>query len=211
MLIAFIFSFVRMKFCLVLFAIIGLTVAAPTRSLETDLQEIAALIPIEDIKAIVVDYNGKDADVQRIVAYLQSDKWAELVATVAANPQYKELKQVLIDAGLPIDAIVQRIHDFIASLKPANGKQTRTLRDMVDEIEAIIPMADLIAVLNDKLQNSQDFIDFYLKCAAPETKALVEEVHALPEVQRLEEELKGYGMDLDAALSAIYDFFGWDQ
>lgn len=201
-----------MKFFLVLLGVVGLAIAVP-KSLQSDFDEFLALIPLEDIKAICDKYLANDPEVQEVVEYLQGEEWAGLVEAVAEKEQYQKLKQYLRDAGIDIDSIIQKIHDLLQGAHPSSKvqpKKARTLRDMLDEIKEIIPIPDLIALLNDKLQNSQDFIDFYQKVSSEETKALVDEVRNLDEVQRLAAVLKEKGIDLTPVMELIYGFFGWE-
>lgn len=201
-----------MKFLLVVLALAGLAAAKP-KNLQDDLHEIAALIPIEEIKGIVLKYadNG-DTEVVRIIKYLQSTTWQDLVAAVAGMPEYQELKDYLKDAGLDIDGLIKKIHDFINSIdvSKTTKKSPRSLRDMVDEIKEKVDLNVLLQKINELLTDSEDFQAFMEKISSEKTHQLVESVRQLPEVQRLADTLKGMGIDITAVLDAIYAFLGWN-
>ncbi|KAI4471230.1 hypothetical protein MML48_1g07599 [Holotrichia oblita] len=204
-----------MKFVLAIFAVLAVASATPARTLEEDLQDIIAVLPIAEIRAIVQRYIATDPEVQEIVAYLQGDEWAALVAEVAQNPTWIEFKEYLLSEGIDIDAIVQYIHDLIGGLRsprmPHHHRTTRSLRDMIDEIRAIIPLDDLLVVLNDKFQNSAEFQRLFEVLSSDDARVLVEEVLALPEAQRLAQELRDMGINVDGALELIFGILGWSK
>lgn len=200
-----------MKFFLVLLAIAGLASATP-KDLQGDLDQILALIPLEDIKAVVLKYveNG-DEEVIRVVQYLQGEEWQALVEQVGGLQETQDLIQYLKDAGLDIDAVLQRIHDFINSIevRKINKKMGRTLREMIDEIEGLISIDDILAKFNELLETSEDFQAFFETIASEETHQLVESVRQLPEVQELADKLEAMGLDIRGTLDTIYQLLGW--
>jgi hypothetical protein len=130
--------------------------------------------------------------------------------TVGAKPAVQDFIQYLTDAGLPVDDILAWIDNLIAGATPgADPDEEGSLRPLLDEIEAILPTADLLALLNDKLQNSPDFQALYTKVSSEEAHTLVEEVRAIDEVQRLAQRLKDMGVKVDEALAVVYEFLGW--
>lgn len=198
-----------MKFLLIALALIGLTAAVPTKSLKEDFRDFLNLLPVEEIRAIARRYVDNDPEVQRVLKYLQSSEWQALVAEVAEKQAVKDLKNYLNSTGIDIDAIIKKIHDFIQNVHPNGKGNARGMREFFDEIKATIPTEDLLIMLNDKLTNSPDFIDFFEQISSEETHKLVEEVRYLPEVQRLAEVLHSMGLDVTKVLNAIYAFLGW--
>lgn len=192
--------------CTLLF---GAALAAPTRTLESDLKEFVDLIPVDEVKAIAQKYLNNDQEFQDAIAYLQGDEWAALVAEVRANPTVQELKEYLSNLGIDLEAIVDWIHNIIAGAKPQEVAQ-RGLKDFVEDIKEALPIADIVALFSDKLQNSEDFQDFYAKISSEKSHQLVEEVRAIPEVQRLAARLLELGIDLKPVLDFIYGLFGWN-
>lgn len=194
--------------CALLF---GAALAAPSsRTLESDLEEFVALIPVDELKAIAQKYLNTDAEFQEVIAYLQGDEWAALVAEVRANPTVQEFKEYLSNLGIDLEAIVEWIHNIIAGAKPEEVVAQRGLKDFVEEVKEALPTAELLALLVDKLQNSEDFQEFYATISSEKSHQLVEEVRAIPEVQRLAARLLDFGIDLTAVLDFIYELFGWN-
>ena len=199
-----------MKFVIVLFAVFGFALAAPsTFGLKEDLQEIVALFPREEMRAIAKRYLQTDAEFQRVVAYLQGPEWAKLVKAVASNPSYQKFKKYLTEAGIDVDAIIKYIHDLIAGAKPTHSRATRGVREFLDEIKAIIPKDKIMAKVAEKMLTSADFRELYEKISSDEARDLFDTVRALPEVQRVAKVLREMGVDLDKVLDAIYKFLGW--
>jgi uncharacterized protein YerC/beta-phosphoglucomutase-like phosphatase (HAD superfamily) len=182
------------------------------RTLADDLQDFIDLLPLDDIKAIADEHLQTDGAFAAVVLYLQGPEWTELVETVGAKPEVQEFIQYLNDAGLPVDDIIAWIHNLIAGAAPGTEPDEEgSLRPLLDEIEAILPVDDLIALLNDKLQNSPDFQGLYTKVSSEEAHTLVEEVRAIDEVQRLAQRLRDMGVKVDEALAVVYDFLGWGE
>lgn len=187
----------------------GVLAAPSTRSLESDLQDFVNLIPTDELKSISQKYLNHDKEFQDAVKYLQSEEWAALVAEVGANPTVKEFKEYLTNLGIDIDAILKWIHEIIAGAKPEGVVAQRGLKDFLGEIEEALPVADLLRLFLDKMQNSEDFREFYSKISSEKSHQLVEEVRAIPEVQRLASRLLELGIDVQPVLDFIYEFFGW--
>ncbi|KAH0819479.1 hypothetical protein GEV33_003312 [Tenebrio molitor] len=180
------------------------------RSLLDDLLEFLALIPLEDIEAIVDDHLQTDGAFVAVVEYLQGPEWAELVDTVGAKPAVQDFIQYLNDAGIPVETILAWIDDVIRGAVPGTDPDEEgSLRPILDEVEGILPLTDLLALLNDKLQNSPDFQALYVEISSEDAHTLVEEVRALDEVQRLVQRLIDMGVMVEEALAVVYEFLGW--
>ncbi|GJQ67480.1 hypothetical protein Trydic_g13281 [Trypoxylus dichotomus] len=69
-----------MKFLVVLVAVLGVSWAAPsTFTLQEDLQQIVALIPVDEIREIARQYAPEDEEFQAVVDYLLGDERTGLV------------------------------------------------------------------------------------------------------------------------------------
>jgi hypothetical protein len=149
-----------MKLFVVLLAVFGLSFGAPNhqkspRTLADDLQDFIDLLPLDDIKAIADEHLQTDGAFAAVVLYLQGPEWTELVNTVGEKPAVQDFIQYLNDAGLPVDDILAWIDNLIKGATPGTDPDEEgSLRPLLDEVEAILPLADLLALLNDKLQNS---------------------------------------------------------
>lgn len=197
-----------MKFFIVLFAIVGLGLAAPTKTLDDDLKDILSLIPVLDIKAIADKHMANDPEFQQVVHYLQGEEWQKIVEAVRANAKYQEFKNFLEASGIDVDKIIQIIHDIIANAKP-NRIAPRSLRQFLDEVEAIIPGDAILVMINNKLETSEAFVKLYEQLSSEDFHQLCLDVKAIPEVQRLREVLIGMGVDVEGVEEFIKQFLGW--
>jgi hypothetical protein len=182
------------------------------RTLADDLQEFIDLLPLDDILAIADDHLQTDGAFVAVVLYLQGPEWTELVETVGAMPAVQDFIQFLNDAGLPVDDILAWIDDLIKNAVPGtDADEEGSLRPILDEVEAILPLTELLALVNDKLQNSPDFQALYVEVSSEKAHTLVEEVRALDEVQTLAQRLISMGVKVEEALAWVYDFLGWGE
>jgi len=69
-------------------------IAAPTRNLQDDLNDFLALIPVDEVIAIALDYLSNDAQVQEVMTYLQSDEFHGLITTVEGLPEFKNVSVI---------------------------------------------------------------------------------------------------------------------
>ncbi|KAJ3660835.1 hypothetical protein Zmor_005266 [Zophobas morio] len=180
------------------------------RDLLSDFLEIVALLPIDDILAILDEHVASDPAVAAVITYLQSDAWNGLVDEVLAKPTAVEFIDYLNNAGIPVDMLISAIKGIIDGAVPGvDPDETASLRPFLDEVIAIIPLDDLLALVNDKLQNSPDFQDLYTTIASEDGKALVDEVLQMPEAVHIQELLTAQEVDVAGVLAAVYEFFGW--
>ncbi|XP_071050738.1 uncharacterized protein [Onthophagus taurus] len=203
-----------MKLALVLFAVVALGSAYPTnRDLQGDLENIVATIPLSEIRAIARKYAENDAEFQEVVKYLQGPEWAELVQTVADHETWQRFKAYMSEAGVDIDGVIQYLHDLIAGapIPVAKKSEVRSVRDFVDEVLAILDLQAVLEALNDKLNNSPEFQEFFGKISSEDAHQMVEEIRAIPEVQRIAQRLREMGIDVDKVIDLVYGLLGWSK
>jgi hypothetical protein len=182
------------------------------RSLLDDLFDFLALIPLEDLMAIVDDHLQTDGAFVAVVEYLQGPEWRELVDTVGAKPAVQDFIQYLTDAGVPVNIILAWIDDVIKGAVPGTDPDEEgSLRSFLDEVEAILSYCDFLLLLNEKLQNSPDCQALYIEVSSEEAHTLVEEVRALEEVQRLTQRLIYMDVKVEEALAWVYEILGWGE
>lgn len=60
-----------------------------TRNLNDDLNDFLALVPLNEVIAIVLDYLANDQEVQELILYLQSEEFHKIVITVEELDEFK--------------------------------------------------------------------------------------------------------------------------
>lgn len=198
-----------MKLALVLFALLGSSLAAPARTLQEDFEDFASLIPTAEIAEIARRYLATDPEFRGAIAYLKSREFAELAEQVESKEAVQEFRRYLVEAGIDVDAILDYIKDVLEGTETAYRSGGRSLKGFFEEVERALPVGKLMKMFMDKMKNSPSFQDFFKKVSSEEAHGLVEEVRALPEVRRLDERLTEMGFDVEGTWKIIYAIFGW--
>ncbi|XP_049786484.1 uncharacterized protein LOC126188871 isoform X4 [Schistocerca cancellata] len=185
-----------------------------SRNLQDDLNDFLALIPVDEIVNIVLNYVANDAEVQAALQYLMSDEFESIVVYVDQQPELYDLLNFLEDSGLDPYGFLNMIHDFLGIpqiSKPASRmrRSSRSLKSMLDEILAILPVDELKALYNEKLETSPDFAELINRLSSDEFHQLVLRVLELDAVQNLIQMLRDAGIDVDAIMDFIRNLFGW--
>ncbi|XP_049827124.1 uncharacterized protein LOC126266714 isoform X3 [Schistocerca gregaria] len=185
-----------------------------SRNLQDDLNDFLALIPVDEIVNIVLNYVANDAEVQAALQYLMSDEFESIVVYVDQQPELYDLLNFLESSGLDPYGFLNMIHDFLGIpqiTKPASRmrRSSRSLKSMLDEILAILPVDELKALYNEKLETSPDFAELINRLSSDEFHQLVLRVLELDAVQELIQMLRDAGIDVDAIMDFIRNLFGW--
>lgn len=200
-----------MKVLAIVCLLVGVSMAAPHRSLGEDLLEFLELIPVEELRDIVCKYKD-DEEVQYVINYLRGEEWAELVGEVAQNPKWISFKDYLNEAGINIELIIAIIHELITNgiCEDTVVASNRSFRDLLDEVLEALPREELRELFYYKLENSCYFQVFYRKISSDRARELVEEVLALEEVQKILAKLEEFGVDLQKLKDFIWNLLGWE-
>lgn len=188
-------------------AFISATLAATT--LEEDFQDFAALIPEDEIRDIARRYLATDPEFKAAVAYLQGPEFAELVREIRQKEAVKEFEEYFIEAGVDIVGFFEYIHNLIMGAETRLRGESRSLKGFLDEVKRTLPIGKLIRLFSDKMKNSPAFQAFFEKVSSEDSHQMVEEIKALPEVQRLNKKLKEMGIEVERYMKIIYAIFGW--
>uniref|UniRef100_UPI00035AC992 Green fluorescent protein n=1 Tax=Blattella germanica TaxID=6973 RepID=UPI00035AC992 len=186
---------------------------AAARNLQDDLQDFLALIPVDQIIAIATDYLANDAEVQAAVAYLQSDEFETIVVALDALPELQNFLNFLEANGLNAIDFLNGIHDLLGIPHiPVSGRKYHIRRGvgitgLIDDVLAILPIEDLKALFNEKLETSPDFLALYNAIRSPEFQSIVQTLNAMPEYQNLLQKLREKGVDVDKIIELIRALF----
>lgn len=187
-----------------------LTWTCVSATLKEDFQDFLKVIPLNKIRDITLKYMNSDAEFQAFVQYLQSPEWQSLVEEVQLKPEVQAFDEYLMNAGLDSQELLSLFEEFFAEAKPTTMSTFRGLKNYFDEIARELPLGKLLVLLNDKLNNSPEFIAFFEVLSSEETRDLLDSVRVLPEVQMLEEKLLEIGVDVTESLGLLYGLLGWN-
>ncbi|XP_069704566.1 uncharacterized protein [Periplaneta americana] len=205
-----------MKLPIVILTVLGVTFgkSLPTRNLQDDLNDFLALVPVDEITAIVMDYLANDAEVQEAVVYLQGEEFHKIVLTVEGLQEFRNFVQFLEDHGLDAVGYINQLHSVLGwdpYVPPSQRKHARRgvgVDGLIDDIIAILPIDDLKALFLEKLETSPDFKAFYDAVRSPEFQSIVQTLNAMPEYQDLLQKLRDKGVDIDHYIELIRALFG---
>ncbi|PSN29414.1 hypothetical protein C0J52_28022, partial [Blattella germanica] len=153
-------------------------------------------------------------EVQAAVAYLQSDEFETIVVTLDALPELQNFLNFLEANGLNAIDFLNGIHDLLGIPHiPVSGRRHHLRRGvgitgLIDDVLAILPIDDLKALFNEKLETSPDFLSLYNAIKSPEFQSIVQTLNAMPEYQNLLEKLREKGVDVDKIIELIRALFG---
>lgn len=201
----------QMKLLLVLCALLGLSAA----TLRDDFNEIEALIPVEQIKEIYHQYKN-DADIAKVVAYLKSEDFTKVLHIVFNVDEVKGMISWLESKDIHVIEELNKIADLLGqphypgSYVVKFSHETRTWRQFIDAVLAVIPKDKLLAVVMDKMMNSEDFQEMYSKIAEVDYQKLHDNALKHPEIVDMITRLNAMGVDTKKIWEAIKGIFGWE-
>jgi len=201
-----------MKFLFALIAVVALgssglaTPLKAERGLAEDWDELVALLPLDEILNVVIKYL-EDDEFQQVLNYIFGGEFAELVLEVETIPEYNAVIDFLEEAGLPAKSWIAGLHELLGIPRKTSRANLGGLRAMVDEIKALIDFDAIKTWYNGKLQTSPEFANLFDKLGSPEFRGFVDALYANKRIQEISAQLKAAGLDIEALLQALRDFF----
>ncbi|XP_017753464.1 PREDICTED: uncharacterized protein LOC108546056 [Eufriesea mexicana] len=189
-----------LKFSLVVVAVLALTSPlnawqvprSGNGALADEVQDLVDLVPLDDMVAILLEYVAEDAEFQRLVTYLQSDEFRNLIADIEAMPEFTQILNYIQAAGLDIYSLANKVNDFLhlKELTPPLQrvralKITGGIRGFLDDIEALMPRQKFIDMWNEKKATSTVFRDFVNFLGSTPVQTIVNKVCADPHFQNI--------------------------
>ncbi|KAJ3628943.1 hypothetical protein MTP99_013375 [Tenebrio molitor] len=199
-----------MKFIVILATCLGLSFAAPQPfSLVDDIDDFLNLIDLNEIDTLLKDNLQDNGDIIEIATYMKGDEWAGLVAYVRDHPGWIKLKDWLISKDIAVDDIVSEVHDYIQNAELGTASGDRDVNTFLTDLEALIPVDDLLTLAVTKLVTSPDFQDLFNRVKSEDTHGLVDDVLSLDEVKADIARLTEMGVDVQGILETVYGLLEW--
>lgn len=108
-------------------------------SLKDAANELMELLPMDKLKQFADKHLKNNGDVQKIMTYLKTADFQQLVTQVRATPSTKELEKYLQDEGIETNEIVNTAEEFISSSEVGENGNLK-LTDAITELISILPM-----------------------------------------------------------------------
>ncbi|CAK9802909.1 Protein G12 [Anthophora plagiata] len=185
-------------------------------ALADDIQDFANILPLDDMVAILLEYIAEDAEFQKVITYLQTPEFKNLVSDLEAMPEVKNLMDYTQKAGLDVYYLVNKANRYLglkeltppATFAKVNYKITGGIRGFLDDIEAIIPVEKVRALYNQKLATSKVFADFVAQLKSPAFQKIVDSLCANSNFNELLAKAKAAGADVVAVKELLQRILG---
>ncbi|XP_053687122.1 protein G12-like [Sabethes cyaneus] len=198
-----------------LVASVALSQPQTSRTLQEDFDDFVALLPFEDIVAVAMRYFLTDKEVQAAVQYITGPEFAAVWDQVFALKEVLDILDYLEEAGVRAYDAVNELADLIGvkpvkpSLMIRQAVSIRGLNDLIEEVLALLPKEELLALFEQKMETSAEFKAFFEKLQSTEFQSLVDFANNSSELQSLFDKLREHGVDVDQFFELVKGFFGW--
>ncbi|XP_012533098.1 uncharacterized protein LOC105834848 [Monomorium pharaonis] len=214
---------------LAVLAIIGLGQAHPfrnfgsgpqERSLQEELLDFLELVPADQVQDIVINYVIADEKVQNALAYLFTPEFQSLLRDIEALKEFDALVTYLQEAGLPVIEALQEVHRILGMEDyepPGSGlfqplSQTQKIGDgmkgLIEDIYNVLPIDEIKALYQEKLQNSKVFAEFIQKMKSPNLQKIIDNLYANPVFKNFVTKIRENGWELQELTKHINRLFG---
>nr|ABV44704.1 PpMVP1 [Phlebotomus papatasi] len=184
----------------------------PTNTgLQQDFEDFLALVPVDDLVKLGVDYLMNDKEFQATFAYLQGTEFAKVWEKFFKVKEVKEVLKFVEDAGLDVFAFLNEFGHFfnLPPVNPIHSRRGTGLTGFVNDALALLPKDKLVALFEEKLQTSPEFKALYEKLTSAEFNTLAQNFLNSKEVQGYFQTLKEHGVDVVKVFQLVKEFFGW--
>ncbi|XP_058461871.1 protein G12-like [Malaya genurostris] len=200
------------------FALVAVAVVQSTHStsLQDDLDEFVELLPMDKITTVAIHYFLTDREVRAAVQYLRGPEFATIWDQVFSLQEVRDILNYLEQEGVHA---YQALNDLakllgVKPIKPVKledslSVSTRGLNDLIEDVVALIPTDELLALYEKKMSSSDQFKAFYNMLNSTDFHKFEELFNSSPELQSMFRKLREYGVDVDRFLDLIKGFFDW--
>ncbi|CAK9797903.1 Protein G12 [Anthophora quadrimaculata] len=213
-----------MKLAVTIFAVLALSTPMDayhvprvgTGALADEVQDFADILPLDDMVAILFEYMAEDAEFQKVVAYVQTPEFKNLISDLEAMPEVRNLMDYAQKAGLDVYYLVNKANRYLGltELTPpavfanVNYKITGGVRGFLDDVEALIPYEKVRALYRQKLATSKVFADFVEQLKTPAFQRIVDGLCSNSNFNALLAKAKAAGVDVAAVKELLQRVLG---
>lgn len=173
-----------MKLIIFLTLLIG---GAMSGSLKDAANELLELLPIDKLRELSEKHLKDNTDVQKMVAYLKTSDFQQLISQIRANSATKELEKYLQDEGIDTNVIVESAEGYIQTAEPGENGNLR-LTDAVSDLLNVFPMDKVKTFVISHISDPW-FLNLVGK-----VRKVMEGLATIPAVQPLIKQVKDSGL-----------------
>lgn len=181
-------------------------------SLRSEVDQLLAFYPMEDVREIYNWWITHDAEVGEIYAFMQSSEADSAWTVLIQQPELQGVGAWTEARGVNLRDYL----DFVAGLfgwaplprAVRNGK-ARSWASMMEEIRAVTDTDGAVALANQFIATpGSEFAELYrmTQDARPAFTRTIQD----PAVTHWSAQLRAFGVDIDGTVSRIQGFFGWN-
>ncbi|XP_071442838.1 uncharacterized protein [Hetaerina americana] len=178
-----------------------------SRTLVDMINEILAVLPLQEMEDF---YNNKlkdDPDFQALIAKLKAPEFAQLVAEVKAMPEYQNMLSLLKSHGIDVEAI-QEVIDHFFGWGFRSARAASHLDDLFKEFMSLIPIDKILGIVASHLQNDPEVQEAFAYLKSDEFQKIVMAVDNSDAFMDVMAYVYNAGIDIYSYINMIHDIFG---
>lgn len=146
--------------------------AVGSGELAKDLNDFIDFIPMNKTFQLIRAYVAKDREFQSSMSILSSKEVGFFVNNMEAAPEIADMYFFMQNAGLDIYYIMQKLNERITFLNTEAPSEsdvqiTGGLAGFVEDLSALLPVEEPLALIQEKLAAGGAFAEYYKKCIDP--------------------------------------------
>ncbi|XP_063986109.1 uncharacterized protein LOC135167154 [Diachasmimorpha longicaudata] len=206
-----------MKFSLAFLLVISLTSTInsiplyESRSLTDDVDDFLSLLPLEKIIPVIQEYLQNDKEVQKVLEYIKTEDFKNLVLQVESIPDVVAFIKYLKGFGLDVTDLINKVNEVIglpAMIPTRRIAISGGMAGLVKDIKNLLPLQEIKAMYYNKLKNSEAFRNVIETLKSPRFQKFVDTLAVNKEVQHIVKTLKEHNVDVHVILDLVTKILG---
>ncbi|XP_049799046.1 uncharacterized protein LOC126234400 [Schistocerca nitens] len=199
------------------------TRSTPSRSLSSMVDDIIAILPEEELEALCQEKLQTSPEFKEMYDRMRSPEFMQVVINLLAVPEYRELKQHLLDNGVDVDQLLRLFHAMIglpsgsdkmeglidsAPAAKVITREERTLEDDFQDFFDLIPMDQVRAIVQDHLANDTELQAVVAFVKSEDFKETLLALEEIPEYIDFLDYMYDSGLDVYYYINWVHNLIG---
>ncbi|XP_049855388.1 uncharacterized protein LOC126335954 [Schistocerca gregaria] len=199
------------------------TRSTQSRSLATMVDDIIAILPEEELEALCQEKLQTSPEFKEMYDRMRSPEFMQIVMNLLAVPEYRELKQHLLDNGVDVDQLLRLFHAMIglpsgsdkmeglidsAPAAKVITRDERTLEDDFQDFFDLIPMDQVRAIVQDHLANDTELQAVVAFVKSEDFKETLLALEEIPEYIDFLDYMYDSGLDVYYYINWVHNLIG---
>ncbi|KAL0116915.1 hypothetical protein PUN28_010055 [Cardiocondyla obscurior] len=210
----------------IMYIVLGITVpngvsVYQKRTLNEELTDFVELIPEDKFSEVVIKYVIENEEVGNAFMYILTPEFQSILHDVEALEEYQALMIYFENAGLKVIDSRESLHKAIGKkdymqpkveiiFKSEIGMQVGSgIKALLADLYDLLPLDEINALYNQKMQNSKVFSDFVKKLESLEFKKLLRNLSESQTYKNFILITNKQGLELEEIAKFVYKIFGF--